>query len=290
MPELERLCSAFQLADVQVTPERIRVSRLEGLAIVCHRLAFPSREIDLQRIYGRDRTSISQIISHMIKLLSTRFRELLYFDHARIAPLLPLFAAAIHSSGAPMTTVWGFIDGTARPIARPRLNQRLFYSGHKRFHCLKYHAVTTPDGMVVHLFGPVAGRHHDLFVLRESGLQEAIAQDDRFAPYVLYGDPGYLSTNQISCPFKGSNIDAAQQEFNRLMSSARVSVEWAFGIISGCWQHISFKRHQKSLLTAVAAQYQVAVLLTNCKTCLHGNEISMHFQLQPPTLEQYFHS
>lgn len=60
-----------------------------------------------------------------------------------------------------LSHVWGFIDGTVRPIPRPIQCQRLFYSGHKRVHVLKFQTVISPFGIVVHLFGPVEGRRHD---------------------------------------------------------------------------------------------------------------------------------
>ena len=48
------------------------------------------------------------------------------------------FANAVHAKGAPLNQCWGFIDGTAHPISRPTLNQRIMFSGHKRVHCLKF--------------------------------------------------------------------------------------------------------------------------------------------------------
>ena len=48
------------------------------------------------------------------------------------------FAAAIHAKGAPLKQCFGFVDGTARPISRPIVNQRIMYSGHKSVHCLKF--------------------------------------------------------------------------------------------------------------------------------------------------------
>ena len=44
----------------------------------------------------------------------------------------------IHAKGAPLSQCWGFIDGSARPIARPVKNQNVMYSGHKRIHCIKF--------------------------------------------------------------------------------------------------------------------------------------------------------
>jgi len=56
---------------------------------------------------------------------------------------------------------WGFIDGTARTICRPSINQQEYYSAHKRQHCLKYQSVLCPDGIIVSLHGPYSGRRHD---------------------------------------------------------------------------------------------------------------------------------
>ena len=50
----------------------------------------------------------------------------------------PAFAQAIKDAGSPLDNCWGFIDGTTRPIDRPVRNQSVVYSGHKRYHCLKF--------------------------------------------------------------------------------------------------------------------------------------------------------
>ena len=62
----------------------------------------------------------------------------------------------------PLPHVWDFIDGTARPISRPIQCQRLFYSGHKRVHALKFQTVMSPLGIMVHTFGPV-GHHSQIW-------------------------------------------------------------------------------------------------------------------------------
>ena len=68
------------------------------------------------------------------------------------------------------------------------------------------------------------------------------------------------------------------------MSSARVCVEWGFGDIVRLWAFIDFRKNTKILLQPVAEYYAVATLLTNCYTCLYGNNVATHFNLQPPTL------
>ena len=54
------------------------------------------------------------------------------------------FSRAIYAKGCPLTQCWGFIDGTAKSIARPIYNQRIMYSGHKRIHCLKFQVIQMP--------------------------------------------------------------------------------------------------------------------------------------------------
>lgn len=70
--------------------------------------------------------------------LYTRFSHLL--EQINLAWLDPeMFAEAIHMKGAPLKNCWGLIDGTARPICRPIVSQRVMFSGHKRIHCIKLH-------------------------------------------------------------------------------------------------------------------------------------------------------
>lgn len=220
-------------------------------------------------------------------LLADRFKQLLILDCDRVGAQLHTFAHAIHAAGAPLDNCWGFIDGTARPICRPRRDQRLFYSGHKRVHCLKFQAVTTPDGIIAHLHGPVEGRRHDLFLVLDSNIKETMEKAP-FAEYVLYGDPGYNPTNWMVAPYKGAQVTPAQAAFNAAMSSVRVTVEWSFGRVTSLWRLLDFAPALRVLSSPIGSYYQVAVLLTNCRTALDGrNEVSDQFQVKPPSLGEY---
>ena len=54
----------------------------------------------------------------MLHWVHSKWGFLLKLDIDRIVHLLPEFAEAVHASGAPMTRVWGFVDGTVRSVAR----------------------------------------------------------------------------------------------------------------------------------------------------------------------------
>lgn len=57
--------------------------------------------------------------------------------------------------GAPLDNCFGFLDGTVPPIARPGMNQRVMYNGHKRVHSLKFQAVAKPNGLTANLHDAV---------------------------------------------------------------------------------------------------------------------------------------
>lgn len=48
------------------------------------------------------------------------------------------FSQAVHAKGAAIQNCCRFIDGTVRPIAQPKKNQRVMFSDHKRVHCIKF--------------------------------------------------------------------------------------------------------------------------------------------------------
>ena len=65
------------------------------------------------------------------------------------------------AKGAPIGTVWGFIDGTIHDIARPTYHKHTCYKGWKWKHSLKYYKIVTPNGLISYLFGSVDGRRND---------------------------------------------------------------------------------------------------------------------------------
>ena len=78
------------------------------------------------------------------------------------------------------------------------------------------------------------------------------------------------------------------QDFNTSMSVVRVSVEWLFGEIINYFKFMDFKKNLKINLSSVGKMYIVSAILRNALTCLYGNSTSDFFQLDPPTLQEYF--
>ena len=139
------------------------------------------------------------------------------------------------------------------------------------------------------MFGPLEGRRHDDFVLSVSGLPEKLCPFNRPSgeSYIIYGDPAYGVARNILSPYRGLHLTVQEKDFNRAMSSVRVSVEWTFGKIAQYFAYLDFKKNQKILLQPVGKLYLVGALLTNCHTCLYGSLTTTFFGIQPPDLELY---
>lgn len=119
-------------------------------------------------------------------------------------------------------------------------------------------------------------------------LLEIHSHDPNGEPLAIYGDPAYPHRVHLQCPYKGANLSNAQRQFNASMSSVRVAVEWPFGEIATYFAFNDFKKNLKVGLQSVAKIYAVSCLIFNAKTCLHGSQTSQFFQLEPPSLHEYF--
>ncbi|CAH3172856.1 unnamed protein product [Porites lobata] len=171
--------------------------------------------------------------------------------------------------------------------------QRVVYNGHKRVHALKFQSVVVPNGLIANLYGPVEGARHDAGMLKDSGLLQTLereAYNPRGDVLCLYGDPAYSLRPHLMAPYRTGEVPvftADMEAFNSAMSSARASVEWLFGDISNSFKFLDFKKNLKLGLSAVGKQYIVSALFRNILTCLYGNTTSTHFQLDPPTVQDY---
>lgn len=141
------------------------------------------------------------------------------------------------------------------------------------------------------LYFSTEGRSHDAGILRQSELlqkleQHCTTQDGQ--PLCIYGDPAYPIRPHLQAPYKHNNLTEEEKQFNKAMSSVRVSVEWVFGEIAEYFAFIDFKKNLKIALSEVGTMYIVCALLRNARTCLYGSSTSRFMEVDPPSLEEYF--
>lgn len=267
---------------------------MTATCILLRRLATPIRLFELEDEFGAHSSKISEIFWEVAKKFYTERKALvttLRMD--LICERAEEYAECIHRTGAPLDNCIGFIDGTKILIARPggpNCNQRCVYSGHKRCHCLTYQTVTTPDGLIMNLHGPVEGRRSDAFIYRLSKL--GIQMEEKFViagkQYCIYGDQAYVLRPWMQTAFPRHTATSAQLVYNTLMNAARVSVEHSYGEVKTHFTTMDFKRKLKLGEAPIGMLYVCSVLLLNFKTCMmHGGLVPRRFECMPPSLERY---
>ena len=128
-------------------------------------------------------------------------------------------------------------------------------------------------------------------MLRMSGLLDNLQQhsfDTSGQPLCIYGDPAYPLRIHLQGPYKGGQLTFDQEEFNSSMSKVREAVEWVFSDIVTYFAFLDFKKNLKIGLSPIGVIYSVCALLRNARTCIYGSTTSTYFDVQPPTLDDYF--
>ena len=287
------------LRDIIGLPENIilyngvNVDSVEALCILLKRFAYPCRLVDMVPRFARPISQISMIISHLSEFLYANWSHLLRtFDQIWLShENLEKYARVVQEKGSPLDNCRGFVDETVRPISRPGINQRVMYNGHMRVHALKFQSVVAPNGLIANLYGPVEGKRHDAGMFADSGLLDILQEhsyDTNENPLCIYGDPDYPLRIHLQEPFKGGVITPEQQEWNKRMSEVRITVEWIFGEIVEYFKFLDFKKNLKVGLSPVGKMYLVCGLLHNARVCLYGSKTSSYFDIELPSINDYF--
>ena len=289
-----RLATALDIPDTITTYNRSTFDGIEAFCVFLKRFAYPCRYSDLVPRFGRPVPELCMMSNTIMNLIYANYSNLLFdFNQPWLNPESLLnYCNAIHDKGAPLQNCFGFVDGTVRPCCRPSIHQRLLFNGHKRVHSIKYQSVVTPNGLICNLYGPVEGRRHDSGMLAESNLLNQLQQyayTPNGDPLCIYGDPAYPLRIHLQAPYRGNNIPNIQKDFNKAMSSVRISVEWLFEEILTYFAFLDFRKNLKIGLSAIGKMYIVCALLTNARSCLYKSQTSTFFDVDPPLLEDYFY-
>ena len=124
------LADVLGLPDVFRCPQRTTAKKLEGLCILLRRLAFPCRYADMMPMFNRPVPELSMITNEVLNFIfENHSHRLTEWDERLLSPAnLQVYADAIHGKGAALANCFGFVDGTVRPVCRPKKHQRIVYN------------------------------------------------------------------------------------------------------------------------------------------------------------------
>ena len=151
-----------------------------------------------------------------------------------------------------MTHIWNYV-----------LNSSLILPG-------LVQSLTTPNGLIVHMFVPIEGRRHDGFISSASGLPIKLRSINRPTgePYVLYGDPANeLSRNIVTFPWSRPKLKRERESVQQGYEHAVFMSVWNGHLANLCnILHLWIFEHKPDPFAAHWQYYLVGAILTNCHT------------------------
>ena len=286
IPQVQQIIQCMNLPPTITTDNQMIIDTVDAMCLLLRRLTYPSRYIDLEFAFNIHETVISRIVSTMTDILIHKYDDFIELWPGLTRARVAVYSAIVTNRFPVISNIWGFIDGTMRYICRPSRRQRDYYS-YKKQHAQKFQCITAPDGLIISCCGPYLGKSHDLRMLSESGIQERLLPFTRqeTIQYNILGDKAYRFQSQIMTPV---TLPTEQEtEYNRVISSVRIAVEWGFGKVSRYFAFTTYKHDLKINLQPIAEYYKLAVLFTNCHTCFNGSQASQYFNCGTPTINEY---
>lgn len=196
--DLYRLQSIVQWPIEKNTTKRRRYKTnfIFSFCLMCRRLGTAGRWCSLVKEFGRSEGVLNEIFYESLEYFYETYAHLITtFRDEFVQSRAEIYSNAIEKCGAPYDKCVGFIDGTNIFIARPRgLQQRATFSGHKRRNGLKFQAISAPDGLILHIYGPMEARRHDMTLFRHSNIGTELERALRIkqTQYNIYGDSAYV--------------------------------------------------------------------------------------------------
>ena len=168
----------------------------------------------------------------------------------------------------------------------------MVYTKWKKCHGIKFQSVLVPDGYIACLYGPVLAKTDDAKLLRQSNLMEQLhnvmPDDNSNGPiYSLYGDLAYLQSSYFHGGFRNVINGTDEANFNRLMSSIHITVEWGYCKIIEQWKFLDFCQAMRIFQSPIAQYYINTAFLSNLRNCMIGNKTRNYFDAHQMTIEEY---
>ena len=182
----------------------------------------------------------------------------------------------------------GAIDGSHIPIIAPHKNHRDFCN-RKGYYSIILQGTVDSFGQFIDVVVGWPGSVHDARVFSNSGIYRKLENFTLFPdspkiingtsiPIMLLGDPAYPLMDNLMKPYSDNGrLSPEEFEFNRRLSSCRVSVEHAFGRLKSRWRILS--KTMDIYLENIPNVVMACCILHNIVES-HGNPFFDHWLLE----------
>jgi len=291
----------YQDLEVMVLiPGRYRVHREMLMIILLWRYANGGHLYEMYLQGFGDEGFLSRAITFAAEYLNDRFGQLIKNDLNRQSENFPFHnqelkrhireRMGVNCPPAYEDVALAF-DATRRGVGAtddPVFANNL-YSGYTGTHCLGYLCASTLAGILCFVGGPFLGRNNDPGMLRQSNFNHLLMQAQHLLAilYKALGDRAFVDVGALLALPRGNNLLPEQIADGRVVSHVRSGIELIFGLIVNLWKFVDWDSAQKILLCPVALHWTNICLLTNCYSCLYGNNFSRMMDIRTPTLQYY---
>lgn len=195
--------------------------------ILLYHKVYPTFEV-LSFLYDRDRGNVWHAYDHLAPVLESALGKKLALPQRKITSVTEFFEAFPEAKEV-------FLDGTERPIQRPKdkVRQAANYSGKKKRHTRKNLVLSNRRRRVGYLSPTIEGKEHDFQIVKNTRLPDHIPKKVRIR--VDSGFQGLLKEfpgHAVSIPRKkpkGRPLCKTFKEQNLRKSRIRILVEHAIG-------------------------------------------------------------
>jgi hypothetical protein len=244
------LVTKLEFPDVLIILNRDWIMSVEAFCLVLHWLSYPNQWVDLKNNFGQHPTSMSRILQSITNYILFHVKVSLRFYPLSGERLQQYAPAFIQRGVPPIIQLFSVIDMKKQQICRLSRHQRAFYSGHKRMHCVKYQMLEGPGSLFLHDSPCNDGRGGDGYILRKTRHLNFLEQNHLFHVFYVLGALAYPNNNVMVSIFRGNNLPAAAEAFNRVMCPLRSCVEWGYAKIVRYWAFINLKKTNESAISS----------------------------------------
>lgn len=247
-------------------------------------------------IFGLAECRLSEAFNVFTKFLHDTYVGQLH-DLSLWAHLAKESARAFSNKGFPLKNCFAFLDGKIYRTCKPEDAEAEHYSwcDPKKKNGYNYQAFIAACGLHIGFFGPGDARRVDAYHYRNMGLHDQIVHASQECElqhgeggFHTFSDGGYPISEHNLVGYKGNKTDD-QSAFNHSChGKGRVGVEWKFANKLQQYPMVDNFKKMKQHLSATAHWTYATAIIHNWHVCCYGGQVSSYFNVEPPSLREYF--